>query len=270
MHIILRRLKELTEFIFAAFYVLFLYLSNKKPRRVVIYYHSIKKDDVIGFRKQMAYLAEKCSVVKPSRITTARADGAQFLVAITFDDAFVSVLENAVPVLKAFGLPVGISVPTGSLGSSPQWSIDDDCPDKNELIVSEQQVLELAKQGFEILSHTVSHRTLTELDDDGLRSEQADSKRAIEKIIGQEVLGISYPHGAYNAKVCEVAEDTGYQLGFTIKPCTVDCSPSDLAIGRFSVSAGDSLIKFKFKVRGAYQVANYLRATKRLLLQNFK
>lgn len=252
-------LKEISEIIFAMIYAAFLPLIQKKPSRVVIYYHSLKRQDVRQFEKQMAYLANKCRVVKPSEVRTARVAGRGGLVAITFDDAFVSILQNAIPVLKKHGFSAGIFVPTGSLGLSPGWRISNRCSDKNETVMSLEQIAELGKDGFEIFSHTISHPLLTQIDENKLRHELLESKAKLEKVVGREVVGISYPYGAHDARVCGAAKDAGYKLGFTIEPNTVDCSPDDIRIGRFAVSAADSMLEFKLKVNGAYQAVEYLR-----------
>lgn len=260
-------IKNIIEFICAAFYLVYLSLLSKKPCRVVIYYHGIKRHDVAGFKRQLKYLAEKCATVRPSEIKTARANGDSCVVAITFDDAFVSVIENAVPILKKHGLPAGIFVPADNIGKPPRWEIQDNCSDKNETIMSEEQVSELYNSGFEIFSHTLSHPVLVESEDDKLKAEMVESKQILERIIGHEVIGISYPHGACDKRVCAAAKQAGYKLGFTIEPCTVDDSTDDLQIGRFAVSANDGLVKFRLKVCGAYQVTKYLQALKRKIMR---
>ncbi len=266
---VLRHFKQIIEFIFAAFYALFLNLSNRKARHVVIYYHGINNADVTGFCKQMAYLAKNCSVVKPSQIKTARRDGADILVAITFDDAFLSVMKNAVPVLKEYGLPAGISVPVGSMGQPPRWQMPENCPAKSETVMSKEQIAELDNGGFEIFSHTFSHPVLTEIEDDSLEAELVNSKRALERIVGHEVLAISYPHGACDARVYKTARRAGYRLGFTIEPTLIDSFSDDLKIGRTSVSPGDNLIKFKLKVSGAYQATRCIKASRQLIARFF-
>lgn len=267
--LVLKHLKEMVEFALAASYALFLNLSSKKPRRVVLYYHSVNRADVVGFRKQMAYLAKKYPVLKASEIRTASTDEADTMVAITFDDAFVSVKENAVPILKEHDLPAAIFVPAGNLGQHPRWDIPDICSGKDETIMSQEQIAELDNDGFEIFSHTLSHPVLTETEDGRLEAELVGSKHALEKIVDHEVLAVSYPHGAYNTKVCKAAQKAGYKLGFTIDPGMVDTNTDCLRIGRFSVSPCDNLIKFKLKVRGAYQAAKFLRAIKASLPKCF-
>jgi peptidoglycan/xylan/chitin deacetylase (PgdA/CDA1 family) len=215
----------------------------------------------------MEYLAKECVVVKPCEIYTMVAEGQKTVVSVTFDDAFVSVLENAVPVLKEYGIPAGIFVPTGRIGQRPDWAMASDCPDKNETLMDEQQIVALDKDGFEILSHTVTHSRLTDLNEADLEKELKESKQHLEHMLGHDVPAISYPHGACNAGVLDTTQKAGYTLGFTVDPNTVDNAADALRIGRFSVSPGDGLRAFKLKANGACQVVNYLRKLKRMLVR---
>ena len=261
----LKSFKEIIGFIFALVYAVFLPLIRWYPNRVVIFYHSVKKEYMSQFEKQMAYLASKCKVVEPSRVRETPAKGQETLVAITFDDAFVSIFENAIPIMKKHGFTAGISVPTGNLGQAPRWEILDNCADKNETVMSQEQIAELSSDGFEIFSHTVSHPLLTEIGEDRLRSELVDSKEKLERIIGREVVGVSYPHGAHDERVCNAAKRAGYKLGFTIEPQMVDGSVDNMKIGRFEVSPANSVLMFRLKVNGAYRTVKYLQGLKRRL-----
>lgn len=263
----MKRLKEMTEFVFAVFYSLFLRISGRRPRRVVLYYHGLNKADLAGFRKQMTYISKSCSVVKVSQITAADVNETDVTAAITFDDAFVSVMENAVPILKEQGLTAGIFVPAGNLGRRPQWDIPGNSSDKDEMIMSEEQISELDKDGFEIFSHTLSHPRLTQIDNIKLKNEIIRSKQILEEIVDHEVPAISYPHGAYNEMVCRIARQAGYKFGFTIDPVMVDETTDNLSIGRFSVSPSESMMKFKLKTKGAYQITSHLRRMKSRLSQ---
>lgn len=268
MQVITKHLKEAVEFIAAILYAPLLILK-KKSYSVVLYYHGIKKIDVKAFREQISYLAQNCSVVKPSEIKTAAANNTNNAIAITFDDAFVNIYENAVPILKQYNLPAGIFVPVGNIAKNPEWKMPNDCPDRNEAIMSARQIEELDKEGFEIFSHTLSHPVLTSLDDENLETELASSKDALAKIVGHEISGISYPHGAFDSKVCKAAKKCGYKLGFTIEPSLVNGTTDPLKIGRFSTSPNDRLTKFRLKVSGAYQSLLYLQKLERLLKEKF-
>jgi peptidoglycan/xylan/chitin deacetylase (PgdA/CDA1 family) len=249
-------------------YAFYLWAAYKHPRKVIIYYHSIKKDQAAKFEKQMAYLSKKCLVVKPSEIINQKGEHSnKKIAAITFDDAFVSIADNCFPILKKYCFTAGIFVPTKYLGRLPNWASGRHCTDTDELVMNEQQIAELDRQGYEIFSHTVSHPVLTDISDDALEIELVDSKKTLEKILGHQVCAISYPHGAYDDRVCNAARKAGYDLGFTIEPDLIDNFTEMLKIGRVSVSPDDSLAKFKLKVSGAYRAVGYLMAVKRLIMR---
>jgi peptidoglycan/xylan/chitin deacetylase (PgdA/CDA1 family) len=233
---------------------------------VVIYYHGVKKHQINGFEKQMAYLSRNYSVVKPSEIMNQQGAGSGKRIAITFDDAFTSIADNCVPILRKYGFTAGIFVPTGHLGRSPDWSSGRKCADTDETVMNVEQIAELDRQGYEILSHTVSHPILTDVADDMLETEMVDSRRVLERITGHEVRGISYPHGSCDDRVCKAARKAGYQLGFTVEPDLVDGSTDSLKIGRTSISPDDTLIQFKLKTSGAYRATKYLMAAKRAVM----
>ncbi|MCK4826962.1 polysaccharide deacetylase family protein, partial [bacterium] len=182
-------------------------------------------------------------------------------------DAFVSFRDNALPILQKYRLPAAVSVPTGNLGKPPNWALEGDCHDADEIVMNEEQLVELDKTGYEILSHTVSHPYLTRIDDVKLESELERSKQTLERIVGRDIIGISYPHGAHNDKVCKAAERLGYQIGFCVEPYSVDSSPNSFQIGRFKVSPTDSMLKFKLKLIGAYEIVKYFRRLKRKLFR---
>jgi peptidoglycan/xylan/chitin deacetylase (PgdA/CDA1 family) len=259
------QLEETVKFIFAAVYFLYLKLLNKRPCRVVIYYHSVKKQDIPTFRRQMEYLAHNCVVTKTSEIKSFQPNGNNRLVAITFDDAFQNVVENAVPILKKFNFPAGFFIPTGNLGQMPRWNIPRDCPDRGESVMSAGQIVQLDKDGFEIFSHSVTHPLLTEVSNDKLKKELEQSKRDLEKIVNHKITGFAYPHGVYDDRVCRAERRADYEMGFTIEPQLVDRFTDELKIGRTEVSANYGLIKFKLKVSGAYQITKYTQKSKQLV-----
>ena len=261
-------LKDTIEFVWAFLYGIVVSAKCRCPKRVVIYYHSVKNADIDKFEKQMEYVAKHCHVVKASEIMTASANGCKTVVGITFDDAFVSVYENAVPVLKKQKLPAAIFVPTGNLGKTPLWALRDDCYDAKEIVMTEQQIVELDKAGFEIFSHTVTHADLTQLENDKLQRELTESKRNLEDLLQHEVIGVSYPHGACNVETCKAAAQAGYKMGFCIEPYSVDLSPDKFRIGRFKVSPKETFARFRLKISGAYEAARYLRKLKRMFIRS--
>jgi peptidoglycan/xylan/chitin deacetylase (PgdA/CDA1 family) len=265
MEHLFEQFEETVKFIFAAVYFLYLKLINRQPYRVVIYYHNVKKQDIPTFRKQMEYLAHNYIVTKPSKIKSFQPNGNNRLVAITFDDAFQNVIENAVPILKKLNFSAGFFIPTGNLGQMPRWNMPQDCPDRSEPVMSARQIVQLDKDGFEIFSHSVSHPVLTEVDNDRLKTELEQSKRDLEKIVSHKIVGFACPHGAYDDRVCRAEKEADYEMGFTIEPQLVDRFTDELKIGRTEVSPDYGLTKFKLKVSGAYQITRYTQKSKQLV-----
>lgn len=250
--------KERIKFVAASIYRPFI----GSGRRVVLCYHSLKADAVMNFTEQMKYLAAHCEIVKPSEILSAGPQDKP-VVAVTFDDAFVSFYENAVPVLKTFNIPAGVFVPTGYIGRPCGWKMPVGHSDREETVADSGQLTAMEKDGIEVFSHTMTHPSLTALSSAKLKEELAGSKAALEQILGHSVGAISYPHGRYNENVINAAQESGYRLGFTIEPQCVDELTNPYAIGRFVVSPKEPLSRFKLKACGAYAAENILRNLKR-------
>lgn len=263
-------IKEAVKMSFAMAYAMYLKISNYDRRKVVLYYHSITNEQVDGFRRQMEYLAKTYKVVRTSEIMAAEPEDGQAVIAITIDDAFRNVYENALPVLREYSLPAAVFVPVGNLGYTPQWDVEEGVGDKDMPIMTYQQLIEMDREGFEVFSHTFSHPKLTEVDKKKLYVEVAGSKRILERLLGHEVTAISYPYGIHNDRVCRAAKEAGYSHGFTIEPTMINGATDNFRIGRFEVSAEESLVKFKLKCSGAFQVSTALSSMKALALKAIK
>lgn len=262
-----RSLISIIEFTCALLYAIFLPVLQKKKRRIVIYYHGVMARHTRQFARQMAYLAAKRHVVKASQILTDQSHNDLVAVAITFDDALTSFYKNALPILQEHKLPATIFVPAGNLGKPPGWAFEQEAPIDDETVMNEQQIAQVDQAGYEIMSHTLTHPYLTCLDDARLEAELNLSKQMLQSIVAHDISAVSYPYGLCNARTCAAARRAGYQIGFTVEPYSVDSSPDNLQIGRVAVSPQDSMLKFRLKVSGAYQVVTYLRKVKRIVIR---
>lgn len=78
------------------------------------------------------------------------------------------------------------------------------------------QIKEMAKNGIEFGSHSVTHPILTMLTDDELRYELQASKETLEAKIGSNVDILAYPNGGkrdFDKRVQKAAGAAGYRLG---------------------------------------------------------
>lgn len=120
--------------------------------------------------------------------------------AITFDDGYASDLDCA-QVLARAGQDALFFIATGCLGRRPYLHVD--------------ELRDLAGLGMTVGSHSHSHIQLTSLDDASLRDELVRSREMLEHIVQRPVTRLSFPGGAFDARVLGQARAAGYSELFT-------------------------------------------------------
>jgi peptidoglycan/xylan/chitin deacetylase (PgdA/CDA1 family) len=159
--------------------------------------------------------------------------------AITFDDGYDSVFEEAFPEMRERGITGTVFPVVDSVGGYNRWDVN--LAQRRVRHLSWARIRELSASGFEIGSHTLSHRDLTRLDADALRHELRTSKKMIEDKVGVEVNAISYPFGRYSRRVIDEAIGAGYEFGFTSYPREPDEKMAKGRWGMYSIDTGRSL-----------------------------
>lgn len=139
--------------------------------------------------------------------------------AITFDDGYLSVYRSAYPALASRGMTATVYVVAEAVGGINEW--DRQAGDQKEQMMTAAQVREMADNGFEIGSHTLTHPHLTDVGEDQLRRELVDSRHRLEDIIGREVVSFSYPYGDYDDRVLAAVITAGYKYAVTTRLGTV-------------------------------------------------
>jgi len=181
-------------------------------------------------------------------------------VVITFDDAFENLLVNALPTLEQLRIPASVYVVTDCMGSAPGWLHGSGHPDENENLMSEEQLRVLAANPMvSIGSHSHTHPRLVSLGGNDLQNELTRSKSMLEKLTGQDVEVLAYPHGSYNGTVSEVAQGCGFSQRLTLDERMVHMGCADGDVGRFSMEPDAWMIEFKLTADGAYSWLYYFR-----------
>ena len=221
-------------------------------RCVVLYYHAVPELQRGRFARQMDWLLSRAQPI-PAGIQNPLPPGRRYT-AVTFDDGFTSVVQNALPELMARQIPATLFVPTGSLGKHPLWIQPENATSRGETVLSAAELTSL--KAFKLLtigSHSVNHPNLVKLEPARARAELADSKSELEKILGTEVDLFSFPHGAHNNRIVREAREAGYRRVFTISPrCAFSESP-EFVTGRVLADPSDWRLEFSLKLVGAYR-----------------
>jgi peptidoglycan/xylan/chitin deacetylase (PgdA/CDA1 family) len=216
---------------------------------IVLYYHSVPSSKREGFARQMDMLTRRGRVVPAD--WCGDTDPRCATVAITFDDAFISVIDNALPELAARSFPCTIFVPSGVLGRKPDWQMEGGA-DRTEIVVDAARLRGLRSPLVAIGAHSVSHPHLTLLAPERARAEIVESQAAISQIVGDPVTLFAFPYGDFDATVVDICRQEGFKHVFTIMPKPVDLKAHMLVRGRVSVDPGDSNLEFFLKMSGSY------------------
>jgi len=230
------------------------------------------------FEQQVHWLAAHYTVIDLSEFVDRLTAGKSLraVAALTFDDAYAGVFDQAAPVLRQVGVPATVFV-VGTAGrragfwwdqkpvvesSDPalrrQWLntlrgdetaiVRGDA--REELPASHRpadwSVIRSASQsGMTVGAHSVTHRSLPTLSDAELEFEVVTSRSIVEHAIGTRPDFFAYPYGLWDYRVRSRVRLAGYRAGLTLnaglnRPFADPCS-----LRRVNVPAGISGAAFE-------------------------
>lgn len=135
---------------------------------------------------------------------------------LTFDDAFQSVAENALPVLSQHHFSAITYVVADKIGLTNDW--DARLKQKLQPLMDRSTIAEWLAAGQEIGSHTLTHPRLSRIPISQMREEIISSKKKLEDIFGVPIRHFCYPYGDYNQQVRSIVEEAGYETATTTRP----------------------------------------------------
>jgi peptidoglycan/xylan/chitin deacetylase (PgdA/CDA1 family) len=228
---------------------------------LVLCYHAISETfpaalsvTPVAFERQLDLLQR--AGYRGATFADAVRDPGERTVAITFDDAYLSVSTLGKPLLDAAGYPATVYAPTAYLDTPErplawdgigQWLGGEH--EQELLPMSWDQLGELRDAGWEIGSHTRTHPHLTQVGDDtALREELTESRAEIERRLGR-CDTLAYPYGDHDDRVVEAAAAAGYAAAGTL-PGRLP-RPRPLAWPRVGIYHGDDERRFRLKISRA-------------------
>lgn len=146
-------------------------------------------------------------------------------VVLSFDDGYPSQHRNALPVLRRLRWPGVLNLKLDAL--------------RGKGSLRPRHVRELIEAGWEIDSHTVSHRDLTTVGPAQLEREVADSRRLLRQQFHVPADFFCYPSGRYDATVVAAVRRAGY-LGATTTVDGLATPDKPFELARVRVDGNDT------------------------------
>lgn len=178
--------------------------------RAVFTYHAIDRTGSPisvtpeAFRSQIEWLAESgIAVVELAAIRSlpAHADA----IALTFDDALLSMGAVAAPLIAAHGFPATVFVASAHVGRDNRWRAAGDPGVPPEGVLDWDALGRLRLQGFTIGAHSRTHCHLPQCTQAELEDELAGSAEEIARNLGERPGTFAYPYGSVTAEVASAA-----------------------------------------------------------------
>ena len=218
--------------------------------RVILCYHTVGDDERARFLQQMDLLSKFARPVAVDK-ADSMANGNHYA-AVTFDDGFQSVYENALPALVARKIPATIFITAGYIGLPAGWADEPWDPTPDEPLMTEEQIRSLPGEWITVGSHSMTHPELCSLDDAQIEMELVESKRRLQSITGRPVSIFSVPYNRGDARVAKKVMEAGYTklFGGMAEP---NAGPDAGYVRRIRVSPSDWGVEFRLKLLGAYR-----------------
>ena len=143
-------------------------------------------------------------------------------VAITVDDAYASVYEEAFPRFKEYGFPFTLFIATRSIRQQPGD------------YASWDQIREMQAAGVDIGSQTHSHPHLHRIPLDEVRTEIERSNQLFLQELGLVPSLHAYPFGEYSPEVRNLMEEMGFDAAFGQHSGVVHASLHPFEFPRFT------------------------------------
>src|SRR5262249_24748070 len=114
------------------------------------------------------------------------------------------------------------------------------------------EVDEMARHGIAFGAHTITHRSLPDLEAAELQREIEGSRDLVAQHVGREVDTFCYPRGHFDARVEQAVRAAGFRIACSTQPGQVAPGADPLALKRTFIARDDSLRDFQRKLDGSF------------------
>jgi peptidoglycan/xylan/chitin deacetylase (PgdA/CDA1 family) len=145
---------------------------------------------------------------------------------ITFDDGNEDNYTTAFPIMQKYGF-TGVLYIVADYVDTPGY-------------MTAAQIKEMAAAGWEVGSHSLTHRDLTQ-NPDAQRGEIVESRKKLEAMLGVPILTFAYPFGRLDNSAADYAHFAGYIAAMDATGFTADQGMGNLfALQRCEIKGSDN------------------------------
>jgi peptidoglycan/xylan/chitin deacetylase (PgdA/CDA1 family) len=241
-------------------------LAGKKRHQgcVILYYHAVRPAERELFARQMEMLVR---LTKPVKLDVKLPLDSGFRYsAVTFDDGFLNVVENALPEMEKKNIPAAIFVTADGLGTVTTYWPASAHYERSQRVLTAEELRGLPEDLISIGSHTATHPYLPSLEQEDAWRELHGSRVQLEKVLGRKVTLFSFPFGGFNERLIQWAREAGYERVFTSMPSMAFTTAGEFVAGRVPAEPSDRPLEFRLKLLGAYRWLPYAFVAKRMVL----
>jgi peptidoglycan/xylan/chitin deacetylase (PgdA/CDA1 family) len=184
-------------------------------------------------------------------------------VLLTFDDAYVDLLSEAIPTMAKHGAPGVVFAVAGQIGGTNAW--DSEKGARRLDLLDAGGLREAAEKGVEVGSHSTNHRPLRQVPPAQLEVELEGAANRLEATGLPRPRAFAYPHGDCDDRVAGAVAAAGYELAFTIRPGAVTPDADRFLLPRMEVLETDSPRDLRIKLATAAWPERLRLRTLRLL-----
>jgi GT2 family glycosyltransferase/peptidoglycan/xylan/chitin deacetylase (PgdA/CDA1 family) len=136
-------------------------------------------------------------------------------VLLTFDDAYASLLDGALPVTAPRGIPAVVFVVGEQVGGCNQWDVERGAVQLP--LLDADQLRELVAHGWSLGVHSGTHAHLTQQDTAGLERELDRPLRDLRAMGLPVEPVVAYPYGEHDVSVRSATRRAGYTAAFALE-----------------------------------------------------
>jgi len=177
-------------------------------------------------------------------------------VALSFDDGFSDVAENALPVLARHGFHATVFVATAVVDGRSSFSWYKRQPP----VLDWNAITALDRDGtLNFEAHSLTHPNLLRLDENAARKEIAESRAELQAQLGRAVTVFCYPAGVFSERERRLVKEAGFTAAVSCEPGANAAVSDRFALHRIQIDHRDRLIDFRAKLLGGHDTPPPLR-----------